>query len=50
MDNGYAMVRMPGGKILQLGRGAPKKVDIRVEFHKGNKSFDEAEGHGRVRS
>jgi len=37
MDSGYAVVQMPGSKILQLGRGAPKKVDIEVEFRQGNK-------------
>jgi len=28
---------MPGSKILHMGRGEPKAVDIEVEFRQGNK-------------
>ncbi|KAL7542105.1 hypothetical protein ACHAXR_011517 [Thalassiosira sp. AJA248-18] len=37
MDKGHAVVQMPGSKILQLGRGEPKPVDIEVEFRQGNR-------------
>mmetsp|Transcript_32158 Transcript_32158/g.67599 ORF Transcript_32158/g.67599 Transcript_32158/m.67599 type:complete len:796 (-) Transcript_32158:293-2680(-) len=37
MDRGHALVQMPGSKILQLGRGGPKPVDIEVEFRQGNR-------------
>ena len=37
MDTGYAVVQMPGSKILQIRRGAPKLVEIEVEFRQGNK-------------
>mmetsp|Transcript_27557 Transcript_27557/g.58229 ORF Transcript_27557/g.58229 Transcript_27557/m.58229 type:complete len:788 (-) Transcript_27557:59-2422(-) len=37
MDSGHALVQMPGSKILNLGRGAPKPVDIEVEFRQGNR-------------
>jgi len=28
---------MPGSKILHMGRGEPKAVDIEVEIRQGNK-------------
>eukprot|EP00580_Thalassiosira_gravida_P019492 CAMPEP_0201673770 /NCGR_PEP_ID=MMETSP0494-20130426/35503_1 /ASSEMBLY_ACC=CAM_ASM_000839 /TAXON_ID=420259 /ORGANISM="Thalassiosira gravida, Strain GMp14c1" /LENGTH=796 /DNA_ID=CAMNT_0048155761 /DNA_START=135 /DNA_END=2525 /DNA_ORIENTATION=- len=37
MDKGHALVQMPGSKILNLGRGGPKPVDIEVEFRQGNR-------------
>merc|ERR1712183_215736 len=37
MDKGHAVGLMPGSKILHLGRGEPKPVDIEVEFRQGNK-------------
>ena len=37
MDRGHAVVQMPGSKILHIGRGEPKSVDIEVEFRQGNK-------------
>ncbi|KAL9180734.1 hypothetical protein ACHAXT_011187 [Thalassiosira profunda] len=37
MDKGHAVVQMPGSKILHLARGAPKPVDIEVEFRQGNR-------------
>ena len=37
MDKGHAIVQMPGSKILHLGRGEPKPIDIEVEFRQGNR-------------
>ncbi|EJK49934.1 hypothetical protein THAOC_31138 [Thalassiosira oceanica] len=37
MDKGHAIVQMPGSKIIHMGRGEPKAVDIEVEFRQGNK-------------
>lgn len=37
MDEGHALVQMPGSRILHLGRGGPKPVDIEVEFRQGNR-------------
>jgi len=37
MDNGHALVEMPGSKILHLGRGEANPVSIEVEFRQGNK-------------
>ena len=37
MDKGHAIVQMPDSKILHLGRGEPKSVDIEVEFRQGNR-------------
>ena len=37
MDTGHAVVQMPGSKILQIRRGAPKPVEIEVEFRQGNR-------------
>ena len=37
MDNVHALVQTSGSKILDLGRGGPKPVDIEVEFRQGNR-------------
>ncbi|EJK55894.1 hypothetical protein THAOC_24313, partial [Thalassiosira oceanica] len=33
----HAIVQMPRSKILHMGRGEPRSVDIEVEFRQGNK-------------
>ncbi|KAL7538095.1 hypothetical protein ACHAWF_005997 [Thalassiosira exigua] len=37
MEKGHAVVQMPGSKIVRLGRGGPKTVDVEVEFRQGNR-------------
>ncbi|KAL7498347.1 hypothetical protein ACHAWT_009395 [Skeletonema menzelii] len=37
MEKGYALVEMPGSRIVRIGRGQPPSVDIEVENRQGNK-------------
>lgn len=37
MEPCHALVQMPGSRILHLGRGGPKPVEIEVEFRQGNR-------------
>ena len=39
LELGYAIVSMPGSKILSLKRGSPPKISIEVEKRQGNKKF-----------
>jgi len=44
MDTAYALVQMPGSKVLKLGRGKPPKVQIEVSMRQSRKFITKVRG------